>query len=230
MRSEITIGGPRKPDWFDVNEFISILPHIKVQEGYTIDYVQFQGQNGSPMLYARKNGQYPYSSFNDFQKERLQKIDEIFSTSRPLEEIEKAYRKYDYQYMNFIQADGSAESFMEFVLFRIMGNNFYLMWHANYDDDRPVCKFNDLDKAVSDAITQFELNPEKLDQLLEQAHDIDLSPKVEFENEVVKIKMFLFTKFGGLYQYDITMNRTFPHVVIDEQFNPIINYDAGFSY
>lgn len=90
---------PVKPeDAFDVNAYFSVLDHLSVRPGYKLDYVyHYDGMGGCPILYARPEGQPPIKS----------------------SEIDPR----DYQsYLDYIQVDGTPESYFQFAAMDIMGN------------------------------------------------------------------------------------------------------------
>lgn len=229
IERELLEGELRQPNWFDVNEFFSALPHLEVQKGYAIDYIQFQSYDGAPFLYARKIGEYPYSSLDDLKKEYEQTWKNIYNSSGSPEVKEKAYWEYRYNYMNYIQINEFTQGYIEFLIFRIMGNQFYLMGHTNYNDVRPICTFDDLERAMRsfDAVGWDE---DTKKPLKEEAHKIDLSPKVEYQRGIVIVKLFYFTQFGGLYKSETTIQRSFPHQIIKEEIEQIIKYNSGVRY
>ncbi len=53
---------------FDVSQFFTVLEHLSMESGYTLDYVyRFDGMGGSPVLYARPLNQVPYGSSADLE-------------------------------------------------------------------------------------------------------------------------------------------------------------------
>lgn len=229
FRREVKQGGPRKSHWFDVNEYLLALPHLKMEDGYVLDYVQFAGDNGSPILFAIKEGDPFFSSFDEMQAERLEMLDKIAKNTTTSDENEKAYRDYVYRYMDHIEIEDSPQGFVEFVIFRMTGNQFYLMWHANYHDESPICTYEDLQTTMADELRWYPHEEKELKTVLEQAKGIDLTPSVTFQEDVVIVKLMIFTKFGGLIQTETTIKQEFPHKVIEETFETLIKYYA-FRY
>ena len=217
---EIQEGGWRRPHWFDANRFFSALPHIKMQAGYTLEYIQFPYRNGFPILVAMQPGEYPYASYEEW----LAEYEAIEGKSK------QTYREYRYRFTRHVELDGSAESYVEYILFRLMSNQFYLMWHSYYNDARPVCTYDDLVQATNAAIESTLVSSSDMDRFLENAADVDLSPSVSFRADIIIVKLFYFTKWGGLIQIEAQITRTFPYTVIQIEESEVISYNCGIKF
>src|SRR5688500_7420774 len=109
--------GKKQRDDFDVNQYFDVLTHISMQEGYTLDYVyQIDSLGGYLLLYARPVDQPPYASILAIP-EGTQLPD--FRVLLEVEDLERGY--------------------FERVVLDIMANQFYLFWHANYNDTLILC-------------------------------------------------------------------------------------------
>jgi len=113
-------GAPQEGD-FDPNSYFEILKHISMEPGYTLDYVYFSTLMGAePILYARKTDQKPFQSTNEFYE----------ATGEDRNEN---------RYLEHVRTDGTPQGFLEYVILAIHGEQFYLYWHANYNDLQVVC-------------------------------------------------------------------------------------------
>ncbi len=100
---------------FDPNLYFTVLTHLSMSPGYVLDYVyHYDGMGGRPVLYARPEGLALYRSYEEFAASSLEAD----------------------AYLKAVVVDGTPESYFELVVLSIMGGQFYLDWHANYNDTR----------------------------------------------------------------------------------------------
>jgi hypothetical protein len=102
---------------FDVNQYFNLLTYLSMREGYVLDYVyQNDDMGGYPLLFARPAELAPYTSITDVP-ERMQA---------------SAFRDY-------LEIKDREQGYFEYVLLDIMARQFYLFWHANYNDTEIIC-------------------------------------------------------------------------------------------
>jgi len=113
---------------FDPNTYLEILSHLSLKAGYILDfaYAYHEGLGGHPCLYARPADDVPFDSITQH------------------EAWEKKHNVSDY-----LVADGTPESFFELVVFREVANQFYLYWHAAYNDLRIITEAKEVEKIVT---------------------------------------------------------------------------------
>lgn len=188
---------------FEISEYFSVLNHLSVQPGYILDYVyQYDRMAGCPVVYARHTDEPPYSTYAEYRKERG----------------EASYIVPQYEYMDYVQVDGTAEGFFEFIVLRTMGNQFYLYWHANYNDSRIICDHEALEAI---AYASFDWRA---------AQGFDLEPQVEFRGDAVLIRVSTFTNWGGLERHSYTVSRAFPHQVLWEEVEILVPFVTRLQY
>ena len=97
-----------------MNRFLQVFDKIKLKKGFTLDYTyRAGGLGGEPLIYTRKK-EVPRLSTHEY--------------------IEK-YRRIDtHPYFNEITIEINPESFFQIDVFSQIVNQFYLSWHANYND------------------------------------------------------------------------------------------------
>jgi hypothetical protein len=204
---------------FDVNAYFSVLNHLSVQPGHILDYVyHYSGSGGSPVIYARSESQDPSLTFSEYYSDTIGDLtwEEWYEVSR-------------FEYLDHIQVDDSEEGFLQYVILRKMGTQFYLSWHANYNDDRIICDQGLLEELLASlAEPEFELplSPE----LRDQARALDLEPQVEIGEDTVDVRVVIFTKWGGFIEERYTIARSFPHKVIKQEAETIVPYDCGILF
>jgi len=203
---------------FDVNKYFSVLKHISLEPGYILDYtfMPYLGDLGScPLIYAREKDKPSHLNIPDENKETGQLLFNDF-----VKYIRTAYMRY-------IHTDGTEEGFFQFIVLRVMGGQFYLVWHANYLDTRIVCDQAGLN-SVLDSIPEFYEYHTQIVKM--QAKELNLEPKIEFRNDIVLVSVVTFTKWGGLEQTTYQINRTFPHKVLREGTKTLVEYYCGVKF
>jgi hypothetical protein len=204
---------------FDANAYFSVLDHLSVQPGYMLDYVyDYNGSGGSPVIYARSEAQDPYLTFSEYYTDTIGDL--------PWEEWYEVSR---FEYLDHIQVDDSAEGFFQYVVLRKMGTQFYLVWHANYNDDRIICDQGLLEELVA-SLAEPEFGLALSPELQDQARALDLAPRVEIGEDAVEVRVVIFTKWGGFIEERYTITRSFPHKVTKEETETIVPYDCGINF
>lgn len=194
---------------FDVNRFFSVLDHLSVKPGYTLDWVYFyEGIGGEPLLYARPVDQPPYRTAAEYG------------------EAEGHWSLPETRYLDHVQVDGTAGGFFQFVVLHAMGSQFYQYWHAAYNDTIIVCDRAGLEALLSPSGPSGRL---PLD-LREKALTLDLKPVVELEEDLVLVRVLTFTKWGGFKEKRFTIRREFPHEILQIEEQTLIEYDCGFTF
>ena len=208
-------GGARKPaEEFDVNETFSVLSHLSMEPGYALDYVYYsEFVGGLPVLYARPVDRAPYLTY----AELITATNTAASSPPPAN-----YREY-------VRVDGTAEGFFELALFHLMGNQFYLSWHAGYNDATAICDRSGLEAIVS-ALEKSKFGQPITAKQARQARALDLEPVVEFEDDTVTVKFVSFTRWGGFLQNTFTFRRESPHALIASDETELVPYECGVVF
>jgi len=201
---------PKLDGWFDVNEYFSVLNHLSMQPGYVLDYVyNNSGSGGQPYLYARRVDSIPFSTVN-----------ELYNTY-----IDKTIG-HTYDYMAYIKTDDTEESFFQYVTLRIMGGQFYLWWHANYNDDTIICDATGLEAILSVIFWGKDITSE----VKSKARKLNLAPVVELKDDLVIVRVITFTKWGGFIEETYIINRLFPHVIKDLKTQILVPWECGVMF
>ena len=119
--------GTKQGSEFDANEYFTVLTRISMSEGYALDYVyQNDSLGGFPLLYARRADQAAYASMADVPQ----------NTQLP-------------DFHGYLEVEDLEGGYFEYVVMDIMANQFYLFWHANYNDTQIVCSRGDVNDIIS---------------------------------------------------------------------------------
>lgn len=200
--------GVKQGDEFDVNSYFDVLTNISMQDGFALDYTYLGDPLGAfPLLAARPVDQPPYTSATDV----------------PEDSELRGYWKY-------IQINDSELGYFEYVALLLMANQFYLSWHANYNDIQIVCNSADVNTIVDERNTGdfgMEFDSEQMRQIRAMQN---IEPLVKLTDTTVSVEIITFTKWGGFYRMTYTINRDFPHEVIDRQDENIVPYDCGIMF
>lgn len=213
----------KKGGEFDVNRYFSVLTHLSMSPGHVLDYVyRYSYSGGDPVLYARKSFEAPYLNYSGY----LDATGAVVTSWPPSDEQMKRLKESRYGYLDHVRTDGTEAGFFELAVLRVMGAQFYLWWHANYNDARIICNKAGLDALLSKKPFGRDLRA----QLGEKAASLDLAPSVEFRDNHAIVKVVVFTKWGGFQRRTFTFNRKFPHRILDETRETLLRYDVGVMF
>jgi len=188
---------------FDANEYFTVLTHLALEDGYVLDYVYFApGGDGLPRLYAKGKDEPTFANYSEYEEARVE------------------------NYLRHIQVDGTAEGYYELAVLSIMGEQFYLSWHAEYNDWEVVSSRERL-AAIIEWVN--EKYPPLTEEQVESALQLDVTPRVKFEGDKVRVRILVFTKWGGFYERIYTIDRNFPHHMIDDDIQ-LIPYNCGIVF
>jgi hypothetical protein len=191
---------------FDANTYFQALTHLSMQPGYALDYVyHFDGMGGYPLLYSRPVGQAPF-----------------------LTEADYAASGDSSDYLDYVQIDDTAEGYFQYVVLDILGPQFYLFWHANYNDYRIMGSPSDV-QDVTASLGDFGRPMSPLSRLRTLLL-LDVAPTVSIGEQTVEVQVVVFTKWGGFLRWTYTLDRNFPHKILDVKEETLIPYDCGVMF
>ena len=200
--------GRKQGDELDVNQYFDTLTHISMREGYTLDYVyQIDSLGGYPLLYPRPVDQAPYVSSSDIPE----------NTDWP-------------DFREYLEVEDTEQGYFEYVVMDIMANQFYLYWHANYNDTQIVCNRQQVYDIVGQISSgEFGAALEPAGQA--QARTLrNIVPVVYLAGDTAVVEIVTFTKWGGFYRQTYSISREGPHKIIDIQQDNILPYDCGVAF
>lgn len=200
--------GVKQGDEFDANAYFDALPNLSMREGYTLDYIYPVDSLGSfPSLLARPVEVPPYTSSADVpQNQNLE------------------------NYWEFVEVEDVEQGYFEYAALLIMAEQFYLVWHANYNDTEIVCSRADVDAIVAERNTgdfgmKFDLSQQAKIRAMK-----DIEPLVRLTENSAIVEIVTFTKWGGFYRLTYTIDRNSPHTIMDVQDENIVPYDCGIMF
>ena len=199
--------GVKQGGEFDPNDYFKALTHISMRDGYALDYVYPIDFLGSfPMLYPRPVDQPPYASAADVPEGV--KLGN-FRDQLEIEDVEQGY--------------------FEYVVMDIMANQFYLVWHANYNDLQIICDKNVANAIVDDTNAHDFGAHFDLAQQAQVRALTNVEPVVIFTDDSAIVEVVTFTKWGGFFKRTYTISMSFPHEV-DVKDENLVEYDCGIMF
>ena len=216
-----THDGQRTSDDFDISEYFTILTNISVKEGYTLDYVyHFDGSAGYPVFYIRELSQEPYPDDDDLYND----IGLTSAYQNHDEELQQSIESGEtLNWQKSIVVNDTEQGFFEYLILKIIGGQFYLWWHGGYNDLTFVCNHSAVQAVITEVQKYYKISADTI----YAASQLDLSPKVEFTDDIVTISAVFFTKWGGFRQGTFTISRDFPHIIISTEWETLVEYDCG---
>jgi hypothetical protein len=200
--------GIKQGDEFDANEYFNVFTHLSMQDGYLLDYVYpIADLGGSPILYARPEEQPSYASMKDIP-----------------ENTDLA------DFHDYIEIEDVEQGYFEYVVMDIMAGQFYLFWHANYNDTQIVCSRSVVNAIISDINdgsfgSTFDISQETKARAMQ-----NIEPLVQLTKTTATVEAIIFTKWGGFYRQTYTISRSFPHTIIDVKSENLVPYDCGVMF
>ena len=199
--------GVKQGGEFDPNEYFKVLSHISMRDGYVLDYIYPVDFLGSfPLLYPRHVDQPPYASAADVPEGV--KLGN-FRDQLAIENVEQGY--------------------FEYVVMDIMANQFYLVWHANYNDLLIVCDKDAANEIVDDTNSHDFGMKFDLAQQAQVRALTNVEPVVKLTADSAIVEIVTFTKWGGFFKRTYTISRSFPHDV-DVKDENLVEYDCGIMF
>ncbi|MCS7010441.1 MAG: hypothetical protein NZL98_03625, partial [Anaerolineales bacterium] len=191
---------------FDPNTYFTVFNHLSMEEGYVLDFVYtYNAMGGSPTLFARRQEWEPFNSWADV---------------RPGMD----------NYLYHVRTDGTPEGYVQFVILAIMAEQFYLDWHANYNDMQVVCNRQTV-QALVKSIQKGEFGARMSKEAQNQALSIQpVEPSVVINEDTVEVQVITFTKWGGFYRKSFILQRTFPHYFLDVKQEVLVPYNCGIAF
>ncbi len=200
---------------FDLMSVFEILDHIWMTDGYKLAYVyQYDFMGGYPILYAYHSTDSPYPSYQAYLEDRG-------------ECLQGNGLGLDCNYLAHVQTDGSELGYLQLLLLDVMGNQFYLFWHAEYNDTIFVATEKALDDIIEDISDPFIPLSR---QQRSKASRINPTPTVSIGEETVEIRAVWFTKWGGFYESTYSINRKDPHLISIGSTKNLVEYDCGLMF
>ncbi|MGC9367607.1 MAG: hypothetical protein ACP5FK_11285 [bacterium] len=207
-------GSPYDESRFDVNLYFSVLTHISMESGYVLDFIYLSsGGDGSPILISRE-----------------ELVDRKIIEQEIVNNYEMDFEKFlefCSAYTDHVVMEDTVQGYFELVLLIVMGEQFYLSWHGNYNDRRIIAG----DQGIDDVLNQeIEFGQEFSDEFIQQAENLDPSPVIQDLGDQVMVKVLTFTKWGGFQTATFLISKNFPHEIQLDGYETVVAYNCGVRF
>lgn len=208
---------------FDVNAYFAVLKRLSLPPNVALDYVYFKEfLGGEPILYTRPASDPRFETYDALAKSR--------KLASPWDA--------DEAYLDDIVVTDSEAGFLEFTILRIMGDQFYLYWHALYDDTFILCDPVSLENLVASYTGAESASRGPLanfgvpfsDEIAQAARELDTTPIVTLNDDQVTVSLLTFTNWGGFIRREYTFSRTFPHKLHEAKTRALVRYECGVVF
>jgi hypothetical protein len=196
LEDRILRGQPLGP--FKPSRLLNVLQALSMEPGYSLDYqYHYSHAGGAPSLCAVSSAE-------------LDKWG-----TRSLEAPKGKERESAFDHM---RCDGTPNGFFQLAVLHIMGEQFYLYWHAEDNDLLPICGWATLRNLAS-------VVPVEID-----ASVIDPEPAVEIGETTATVRFFAFSEWGGLFRMRFEFAKQFPHQVGNYHKERVVPYFCGIIF
>lgn len=186
-----------KPGSFDPNRLFSVLKHISMEPGFTLDYKYVIDRDSAgfvigayPSLYASQTQDHRPSSDSETREARADLFEHIVT-------------------------DGTPESFFDLAVLRIIGNEFYVFWH-----DLPG---RDIVPVAGKQTLRNLLTP--LGLWWTRLSHSDVKPTITLDETGASVSLLTFSNWEGLYRRVLVFHMAFPHRLLHDEAQPILRYN-----
>jgi hypothetical protein len=204
-----------KGEAFDVGSYFTVLTNLPEHAGNILDYVHVGSADGFPILYSRKKDEARYQTAQKF-------IDSLPPGAW------KPNGDHLHDWSSAIQMEPTPEAFLELAALHLAGNQFYLYWHANYNDRIIIASAEKLEEVINGDICFDGGLPVGYRM---KACELDVRPEIEFVQEkAVWVSLLTFTKWGGFIREALAFSTEYPHKLLAHESKTLIEYQCGVCY
>lgn len=210
---------------FDINSYFTALKHLKINDHYELDYSYCAiPRYGHPYIYKRQKGEPPYDP-----ETACSILSEIIWQPEDFEKMTKSY-------IQAVDVDGTSESLIQYAIFYLIGDQFFLFDHANYDDDIIIFTKSKLHEVLNSMLSfQKEFQPpeyvlKNAEEARKEALKLDVSPIFEEDEEHTSVKVITFSKWKGFQRHTFAFFKTRNYCFDCKKEETLIPYNCGIMF
>ncbi len=208
---------------FDVNRYFDVLKHLSMRPGYVLDYCyMFSSHAGSPCLYARPVDAPPIRTASELMG-WTDEFDLISEQAFGNAQDEKE------PLLHYLVADGTPQSFFELLVLEHLAAQFYLYWHAFYNDTRILVSCEDIEALIKKSGKQHSDICFTEDDI-RALRQIDPTPIAQIGENTADVTYCVFSKWGGLKKIKQTTGLTPPYDPNEGVLVEAVEYNCGMLY
>lgn len=200
---------------FNINRYFLVLTNLSVTSGYVFDYIHLEGSNGYPVLYGQKDSENPLLTADEY----IRKF--------PLKEFgPPEYILGDWS--SAVELNPTSSGYLELAALHLIGNQFYLYWHANYNDRVIIASTAKLEEVLNSENLIFN-GGLPIGYRIE-ATKLNVRPSVEVAEDAVWVSLLTFSKWGGFVRVELAISKEHPHKILLEESETLIDYVSGILF
>jgi hypothetical protein len=193
---------------FDVNQYFSVLTHIRPPADQVLDYV-LNKNYGPPLLYLRNSTDPAFRDFDEYFY-KVGSNNELIYRERAIPTL--------------LELDGTKESFLELIIFRDFAGKFHLPTNYYYPPPTYVTTENEIEEII--AKNESRGGYRMTEEQITAARQISPAPVVEFnENDSATVALISFS-CTGFIRNCYRISKSLPHKITDCS-EWLVKYDCG---
>lgn len=145
---------------FNVTRFLKVFDLIKIDRGFKLDYVYY---GDSPTVYTKQK----FPTLNLFKSNKLDRT-----------EILGPYNREDIEDISF---DKSPEGYFQFAVFSVVVHQFYLYWHACYNDTKFIYSKSQIEDILKSILKDQYRRAIRYKEINRDLSSEDIDKKVDAE-------------------------------------------------
>lgn len=174
---------------YDPNAVLQLFPRLRLATGQVLDFVyDFQELGGHPIVYARGQNSPAFAGIIPYKQ------------AYPRSYFLGGSIRFDPAYLAAVQTDGTPAGFMQLALHVLIGEQFFIHWHAAYSLCHPILTAEHLEDVMQ------VLTPDER----KSAVGIDVTPTVTFASGTVSCQYVVFNDWQGLKRITWTVRTQSP--------------------
>jgi hypothetical protein len=200
---------------FDPMHYFALLPQLQSPAGRVLDWLYVGNKNGWPFLYWRDALAEPHTQVEQLYQEPgwMHGQDMQQAITEP------------------VQTDGSAQGYLQLVLFRLKAGHAMLRWHAAYKSVSLLCSQKELEDLVSRQSSKEHFMQNMNANTAQAAMALDVTPAIDLSDPLIaRVSLTRFSQWGGFYRQTWAMNRQGPHALMLEHEAQQVQYDCGVTF
>ena len=131
--------------------------------------------------------------------------------------------------MYYVETDGSDLGYLHLVQLSLMGRQFYLDWHAYYNDLQLIATAAARDRLI-EALEGSDFGYPLTKKQVRKAAALDPTPVVEAGSDTMSLRVFWFTKWGGFHESWYDISKAAPHTITKRETNVLLEYECGVMF
>jgi len=200
---------------FDPMHYFALLPQLQPPARRVLDWLYVGNRNGWPFLYWRDAHAAPHTQ-----------CEQLFQEPGWMhgQDMQQAITEP-------VQTDGSAQGYLQLVLYRLKAGHAMLRWHAGYKSVSLLCHSQELQDLVIRLSSKQPLMQTMSADTARTAMALEVSPTIDLSDPLIaRVSLTRFSQWGGFFRQTWVMKRQGPHELLLESETKQVHYDCGVVF